>query len=99
MPDPDNEYPDCFGQLETVFPLGEEGIRTSPAECMKCPFAKTCMQTALRSPEGLKLEEERVDRAYEYGLIGKLERWSRKKLLRQEIDVLTSKARSKEKAG
>jgi hypothetical protein len=46
--------------------------------------------TALRSLEGLKLEEERVDRAYEYGFIGKLERWSRKKLIRQEIDVLIS---------
>lgn len=45
----------------------------------------------MRSPQGLKLQEEKVDRAYEYGLIGKIERWSKKKLIHQEIEVLTSK--------
>ena len=89
------EQPECFGQLDTVFPVGEEGIRTSPPECMKCSHAKACLQTAMRGPEGLKLQEEKVDQAYKYGLIGKLERWSRKKLIRQEIEVMTSKKKSK----
>ena len=89
------EHPECFGQLDTVFPMGEEGIRTSPPDCMKCPFAKPCLQAALRSPEGLKLQEEKVDQAYEHGLIGKLERWSRKKLIRREIEALTSKKKSR----
>jgi hypothetical protein len=53
------------------------------------------LQAALRSSEGLRLQEEKVDRAYEYGLIGKVERWSQKKLIRQQIDALTSKKKSK----
>jgi hypothetical protein len=89
-------YPECFGRLEQVFPVGEEGLRTSPPECMKCPHAKSCLQTAMAGPEGLKLQEEKVDQAYDYGLIGKIERWSRKKLIRQEIDALTSKKQSKD---
>ena len=81
--------PECFGQLETVFPIGEEGMRTSPPGCMQCPKAKSCLQAALRSSEGLKLQEEKLDRAYEHGLIGKVERWSKKKLIRQQIDAMT----------
>ncbi|RLB82515.1 MAG: hypothetical protein DRH17_05730 [Deltaproteobacteria bacterium] len=97
MIDNETDPPECFGQLDTVFPVGEEGIRTSPPECMKCPHAKSCLQAAMRSPEGLKLQEQKVDQAYEYGLIGKLERWSRKKLIRQEIEALASKRKSKHK--
>jgi hypothetical protein len=87
--------PECFGDLDTVFPVGEEGIRTSPPECMKCPDAKSCLQAAMRSPEGLKLQEEKVDQAYEYGLIGKIERWSKKKLIRQQIDAMTFEEKPK----
>ena len=54
---------------------------------MQCTQAKSCLQAALRSSEGLKLQEEKLDRAYECGLIGKVERWSKKKLIRQQIDV------------
>ena len=86
---------DCFGKLEKVFPLGEEGIRTSPPECMQCPHAKSCLQAAMAGPDGLRLQEEKVDQAYKYGLIGKIERWSRKKLIRQEIDALNAKKKSK----
>ncbi|MDY6990332.1 MAG: hypothetical protein SWQ30_20010 [Thermodesulfobacteriota bacterium] len=98
MPRSEDERPDCFGELDTVFPMGEEGIRTTPPACMKCPHVKLCIQTAMRGPEGLKLEEARIDRAYEYGLIGKLERWSKKKLIRQEIEAMTTKAGSRKKA-
>jgi hypothetical protein len=48
----------------------------------------------MRGPEGLKLQEEKVDQAYKYGLIGKIERWSRKKTIRQQIDALTSKKKA-----
>jgi len=95
MVDNKTDRPDCFGQLDTVFPMGEEGLRTSPPKCMECPFAKSCLQAAMRSAEGLKLQEERVDQAYKHGLIGKLDRWSRKKLIHQEIEALTSKKKSK----
>ncbi len=87
--------PDCFGQLDKVFPVGEEGLRTSPPECMKCPHAKSCLQAAMGGLEGLKLQEEKVDHTYEYGLIGKIERWSRKKLIRQQMESIATKKRSK----
>ncbi len=83
------DRPDCFAQLDIVFPMGEEGIRTTPPECMNCSLVKSCIQAAMRSTEGLRLEEERVDRAYEYGLIGRLECWSKKKLIHQKIEALT----------
>jgi len=86
---------ECFGQLDIVFPVDEEGFRTSPPECMRCSHAKACLQAAMASTEGLRLKEEKVDQAYNYGLIGKLERWSKKKLIRQEIDALTSKRKGK----
>lgn len=76
----------CFGDLEKVFPLADNGFRTSPAECMKCPMVKPCIQAAMRGVDGLREEEKRVDRAYECGLIGTLERWSKKKLIRRKIE-------------
>jgi hypothetical protein len=76
----------CFGDLEKVFPLGEDGFRTSPPECMKCSLVKPCIQAAMRGVEGLKEEEKRVDRAYSCGLIGTFERWSKKKLIRRKIE-------------
>jgi hypothetical protein len=65
---------------------------------MKCPQVKPCIQAAMRGHKGLELEEERIDRAYEYGLIGVLERWSRKKSIRKEMEALTAKAGAKKKA-
>ena len=95
MTDMDQERPDCFGELDTVFPEEEGGIRTTPPECMKCPQVKACIQTAMKGQKGLALEEERVDRAYEYGLIGVMERWSRKKSIRKKMATLASKTGSK----
>ena len=85
MVDDTISFPQCFGQLDTVFPVGDEGLRMSPPECMQCPHAKLCLQAAMRTPAGLKLQEERVDQAYKHGLIGKLERWSKKKTIRQQL--------------
>ena len=95
MTDIEKDPPECFGQLDTVFPVAEEGLRASPPECMRCPHARSCLQAAMRSPEGLRLKEEKVDQAYRFGLIGKLERWSKKKLIQQEIEALRSKPRAK----
>jgi len=95
MTEPETNSPECFGQLDKVFPVAEDGFRTSPPECMRCPRAKSCLQAAIQSPDGLRLQEEKVDRAYRYGLIGKLERWSKKKLIHQEIQGLTSKNKGK----
>ena len=94
MVDETTDRPECFGHLDTVFPMGEEGFRTTPPDCMKCPLATPCIRVAMRTPNGLKQEEERVDRAYECGMIGTLERWSRKKLIHQQIEEQTKKAKS-----
>jgi hypothetical protein len=95
MTDTEKNLLECFGKLDIVFPLDEEGFRTSPPECMRCPHVKACIQAAMASVEGLRLKEEKVDQAYDHGLIGKLERWSKKKLIQQEIDTLSSRKKRK----
>lgn len=75
------EYPDCFGKLDNVFPLAEDGLRHTPDNCIVC-FCKTeCLREAVKGPEGIIVEEERVRRAYGSGTISFFERWSRKKAL------------------
>jgi len=95
MADNTTKLPDCFGNLDTVFPVGSDGLRSSPPKCMKCPFATSCLKSAMQGPEGLRLQEEKVDQAYSHGLIGRLERWSRKKLIQQQIEALALKTKSK----
>jgi len=78
------EYPYCFAKLEVVFPKGNDGLRHTPESCFVC-FCKTeCLRTAMGKSEGLEVREECVDRAYESGMIGFLERWSKKKNLHRK---------------
>lgn len=84
MTQKEKEYPYCFGKLDAVFPLGTEGLRHTPESCMVC-FCKTeCLRAAIGGPEGIKVEEERLKRAYGSGTISFLERWSRKKALERQ---------------
>lgn len=76
-----DKRPDCFGVLDLVFPMGEEGLRQSPDGCMACELKTECLRTAIGRPAGGAVEEERVDRAYQSGTIRFLERWARKKSL------------------
>ncbi|MFO7964712.1 MAG: hypothetical protein R6U50_12385 [Desulfobacterales bacterium] len=73
------QYPKCFGRLETVFPLKEDGLRHTPESCMVCEYKTQCLKTAMNKKEGLNVKEELVDRSYRAGTIGFLARWSRKK--------------------
>ncbi len=75
------EVPYCFGKLENVFPLAEDGLRHTPESCMPCLYKTECLRTAVSSADGLIVHEEKVDRAYAAGAIGFLERWSRRKSL------------------
>jgi hypothetical protein len=77
----EREHPPCFGDLETVFPLGSDGLRHSPPECMRCEYNTDCMRLGLRGGGGLKVREESLERAYASGAVGFWERWSRKKAL------------------
>lgn len=77
----EEDISECFGNLEKVFPMGVDGLRKTPESCMKCCDLKTeCLRRAMTgSSKGFKAREKYVDRAYESGMIGFFERWSRKK--------------------
>ncbi len=78
------KYPPCFGNLETVFPMQDDGLRKTPEPCMICYCKTQCLKKAMTRKEGLKVREESVDRAYDSKMIGFFERWSRKKQLHQK---------------
>jgi hypothetical protein len=77
------DVPACFGDLDTVFPKGEDGLRHSPEACMACAHKTECLRSAMQGGQGLRVREETVDRAYASGRLSFFERWSRKK----ELDV------------
>jgi hypothetical protein len=79
------EYPYCFGKLDTVFPIGEDGLRHTPESCMVCIYKTECLRNAVQCQEGLKVKSEKVDRAYAAGMIGFFERWSQKKNLHRKM--------------
>ena len=78
MNEPENR-PECFGDLEQVFPMGENGLRQSPEGCMACANKTECLKTAVSREGGLKVREEKVDRAWQSGRISFFQRWARKK--------------------
>ena len=82
-------YPSCFADLETVFPMGEDGLRHTPEACMACRFKTSCLKTAMESIPGLGVREEIVDRSYHAGVIGFWNRWSQKKTLNRKKRDLT----------
>lgn len=77
----------CFGVLDRVFPVGESGLREVTAGCHQCPERIPCLKSAVSSSEGLRMREEMLDRAEKAGLLGRIERWSRKKELSRLMDL------------
>ena len=78
-----NKKPECFGQLDTVFPMGEDGLRHSPETCLECQHKTDCLRTGLKGNAGLAVHEEHVDRSYNSGVIGFAQRWSQKKAIKR----------------
>ena len=74
--------PSCFGCLDSVFPMGDDGLRNTPNACLTCSHKTACLKSAMEGEEGVKIREGYVDRAYASGMIGFIERWSRKKILK-----------------
>ena len=72
---------ECFSILERVFPVGESGLREVPSLCQGCYERVLCLKAALRTQEGLELRERFLERSERAGMLGRLERWSRKKEL------------------
>ena len=87
------EKKNCFGILENVFPVSENGLREIVPECFKCPDRVSCLKKAIATKEGLRMREELVDRAADKGLMGRFQRWSRKK----ELDRISRKHGKKRK--
>ena len=81
----DKKYPQCFGELETVFPKTEDGLRNTPEACLECLHKTACLRSAMRGAGGVKVREEIVDRAYDSGMMSFLERWSKKKDLKRKF--------------
>ncbi len=72
---------ECFGVLDNVFPMGQDGLRTIVPECFDCLQKKECLQSALKTKQGLRFREKVLDRNHPGGLLGKLRQWSEKKTL------------------
>ena len=72
---------DCFGILEKVFPMGQEGLLEVPSGCFECDEKKECLKSALESRDGLAFRDEILSRTPVDGLAGRLRRWSEKKFL------------------
>jgi hypothetical protein len=73
------KYPACFGNLDKVFPMGNDGLRHTPEGCLPCLYKTDCLRAAIKGKDGHKVHEEHIDRAYESGMIGFFERWLKKK--------------------
>lgn len=76
--------PRCYGDIDTVFPAGSDGLRHSPPVCIACVFKTECLRTAMARPQGVVVKEETLDRAYAAGMVSFVSRWSRKKELHRQ---------------
>jgi hypothetical protein len=76
--------PECFARLETVFPLGEDGLRHTPPACLGCAVKTECLRAAVQGRQGLAVHEERLARAYQAGQVGFLKRWAQQKGLERQ---------------
>jgi hypothetical protein len=76
---------DCFGVLNTVFPLGDKGLREIPPSCFQCPERTPCLRAALCTREGLEMKSEILERAAAKGMVSRFQRWSQKKQLHRRM--------------
>lgn len=77
---------DCFGILEKVFPMTENGLRQTPEDCFyHCPVKTKCLQQAMATKEGIQVQEEMIKRMDQSGGMNFFERWSRKKQAHRKL--------------
>lgn len=72
---------DCYGLLDSVFPVGNAGLREITPGCFQCPDRTPCLKVALGTKKGLALKAEVLERASASGMVGRVQRWSQKKVL------------------
>ena len=88
----ENKRPECFGDLDQVFPMTKDGLRHSPDTCKVCNYKPDCLKTSVAGGNRIVVEEEKLDRAYRSGKIGFMRRWLRKKSLHHQRMKETSHA-------
>jgi hypothetical protein len=82
----EDKLPPCFGELDKVFPMQENGLRQTPESCFfHCPVKTRCLKQAMASKDGVKVEEELIDRSEQAGMMNFFERWSRKKQVHRRL--------------
>ncbi|OGR53410.1 MAG: hypothetical protein A3J80_13660 [Desulfobacula sp. RIFOXYB2_FULL_45_6] len=82
----EDEIKECFGNLEKVFPMTAQGLRQTPDDCFfYCPVKTKCLQQAMATKDGVKVEEELIERGVSAGVITFFERWSRKKQIHRRL--------------
>ncbi len=77
--------PHCFGDLEQVFPMTQDGLRHSPARCLACEVKSPCLKSAVAGRNRHVVAAEKLDRRYQSGDVSFLQRWSRKKVLHNRL--------------
>jgi hypothetical protein len=78
-------HKDCFGVLDKIFPMGDQGLREIVPACFDCPDRMDCLKASLNTEEGLEFKSGIIDRSPVRGLIGRLKRWSDKKELSMRL--------------
>lgn len=79
------ERKECYGILERVFPVGEEGLRQVPEACFECTDRVSCLKEAIQTREGVEMRTRLLERAEEGGILSKIQRWSERKHLSRQI--------------
>lgn len=86
------QLPECFGNLEKVFPMGPKGLRETPDDCFyHCPVKTKCLQRAMGTLNGVQVEEEIIERSTKAGAMNFFERWSRKKQAHRRRQIFKKK--------
>jgi hypothetical protein len=78
------DKPSCFGDLDRVFPMGQDGLRAVPDDCFLCNLRVLCLKTALDSPKGLEIKEEKIIQSDDLTIVKRLRLWSLKKSAERE---------------
>lgn len=82
----ENKKPDCYGNLEKVFPMTDSGLRETPKKCFdQCELKTECLKRAMTTKQATQVEEEIIERGSKTGAINFFERWSRKKQVHKKI--------------
>jgi len=71
--------PSCFAQLDTVFPMGAQGLREVSSGCWDCGQRVECLKAAVAGGQGLTEELARREERAVGGVSGFLRRWNRLK--------------------